>query len=139
MASLPPKPPPRPLKSKPSLINGFSQNQFEKRIVQSNAPQGEPTQIERSNTYKVAIIGAGIAGLSAAHHLIEYGIKDIVVLEARDRVGGRIHTISHNGSPLELGAEWIHGGCPSNSVFNLANRLAQSCISYTRSHSTHLK
>ena len=72
---------------------------------------------------RVAIIGAGLAGLSAADHLVRHGIEDIVVLEARQRVGGRIHTVKHNGKPLELGSQWIHGGCPANSVFNLANRF----------------
>ena len=38
---------------------------------------------------KVVIIGAGIAGLSAAEHLVQNGIEDILILEARDRVGGR--------------------------------------------------
>ena len=122
MTTLPPPPPPRPPKAKPSLINGFMQNQFEKNVGRNSAspvPSPSPNQL---NQFKVAIIGAGIAGLSAANHLIENGIKDIVVIEARDRIGGRIHTVKHNGRPLELGAQWIHGGCPANSVFNLANK-----------------
>lgn len=45
-------------------------------------------------------------------------------MEARNRIGGRIHTLQHDGNPLELGAQWIQGGCPSNSVFNLANQFA---------------
>ena len=119
---MPPPPPPRPPKSKPSLINGFMQNQFEKRIEQNSTSPIASQPSNPLNQFKVAIIGAGIAGLSAANHLIENGVKDIVVVEARDRVGGRIHTVKHNGRPLELGAQWIHGGCPANSVFNLANK-----------------
>ena len=71
--------------------------------------------------FKVAVIGAGMAGLSAASHLMTNGVpaEDIVVLEARDRVGGRIFT---GPKRLEMGAQWIHGGCPANSVYNLANR-----------------
>jgi len=42
---------------------------------------------------KVIIIGAGISGLSAGVKLVENGITDIVILEANDRIGGRIHTI----------------------------------------------
>ena len=120
MTSIPPSPPPRPPKSKLSLINGFAQNQFEQRI-EKNTKICSP-QTDAAKSYKVAILGAGISGLSAAYHLIENGIKDIVVLEARDRVGGRINTIKHNGRPLELGAQWILGGCPANSVYNLANK-----------------
>ena len=56
------------------------------------------------------IVGAGIAGLAAATALRDLGLRDVVVLEARDRVGGRIWTdrIGH-GVPVELGASWIHG------------------------------
>ncbi len=41
----------------------------------------------------VLIVGAGVAGLSAADKLISNGIKNILVIEAQDRLGGRIHTI----------------------------------------------
>lgn len=43
---------------------------------------------------KVAIIGAGIAGCTAARTLVQQGIKDIVVLEATGRIGGRVKTVS---------------------------------------------
>ncbi|HUN28534.1 MAG TPA: NAD(P)/FAD-dependent oxidoreductase [Alphaproteobacteria bacterium] len=58
----------------------------------------------------VVVIGAGAAGLAAARRLRERG-ADFLVLEARDRVGGRAYTLaSHHGSfPVELGAEFIHG------------------------------
>jgi monoamine oxidase len=61
----------------------------------------------------VIIIGAGVAGLAAAARLGQAGIS-VVVLEARDRVGGRIFTQRDPVSdcPIELGAEFIHG-CPS--------------------------
>ena len=45
------------------------------------------------NKYQVAIIGAGMSGLSAAVQLVESGISNIIVLEADNRIGGRIHTI----------------------------------------------
>jgi monoamine oxidase len=58
----------------------------------------------------VAIIGAGVAGLAAAHRLAAAGLST-VVLEARDRIGGRIHTIRDERTPvpIELGAEFVHG------------------------------
>ena len=55
----------------------------------------------------VAVVGAGIAGLVAARELVTAG-KEVVVLEARDRVGGRVlnHTLS-DGTVVELGGQWI--------------------------------
>ena len=55
------------------------------------------------------IIGAGVAGLAAARKLREAG-RRVVVVEARDRIGGRVWTdTSWPGAPVELGAQWIHG------------------------------
>lgn len=56
------------------------------------------------------IIGAGVAGLAAARELSGHGLK-LALLEARPRIGGRIHTIHQPGLPLpiEAGAEFVHG------------------------------
>ena len=58
----------------------------------------------------VVIIGAGAAGLAAASTLLRRGLS-IIVIEARDRIGGRVHTIRPPGAPLpiELGADFVHG------------------------------
>ena len=63
--------------------------------------------------YDVIIIGAGAAGISAAHALCHKG-KKVLVLEARSRVGGRIHSIDDAAfpQPVEAGAEFIHGKLP---------------------------
>lgn len=53
------------------------------------------------------IIGAGFAGLSAAHALRAKGIKDFVVLEARDRVGGRTKPGAIAGLPVDFGGMWL--------------------------------
>jgi monoamine oxidase len=62
-----------------------------------------------------------VAGLAAAQRLHEHDI-DVTVVEARDRIGGRIHTIRSSGLavPIELGAEFIHGETPE------LNELARS-------------
>ncbi len=55
------------------------------------------------------IIGAGIAGLAAARELHDAG-ETAIILEARERIGGRIHTDrAFAGIPVEFGAEFIHG------------------------------
>lgn len=61
----------------------------------------------------VIIIGAGAAGLAAAYELSKHG-RTALVLEARDRIGGRMHTVHEPGFtlPVELGAEFVHGRLP---------------------------
>lgn len=55
----------------------------------------------------VVIVGAGLAGLTAARTLVTSGV-DVLVLEARDRVGGRIYTkAASDGTLLDLGGQWI--------------------------------
>ncbi len=62
---------------------------------------------------EILIIGAGAAGLMAARELLRKG-KAVTLIEARDRAGGRIHTVNENGfqMPVEYGAEFIHGKLP---------------------------
>lgn len=56
----------------------------------------------------VVVIGAGVAGLAAAGALQRAGAA-VTVLEARDRIGGRVCTDTSWGVPIELGAAWVHG------------------------------
>jgi glycine/D-amino acid oxidase-like deaminating enzyme len=72
-----------------------------------------------ARTADVLIIGAGAAGLACAAALTGHGQR-VPILEARDRIGGRIHTVRDPGGafPIELGAEFIHGR--PREIFDLA-------------------
>src|ERR1700712_5620821 len=70
----------------------------------------------------VAIIGAGAAGLGAAHALQNSGLS-VIVLEARDRVGGRAHTIlAAPDIVFDLGCGWLHSA-DKNSFAKIAQQL----------------
>jgi monoamine oxidase len=65
-----------------------------------------------SDVWDVVILGAGMAGLTAARALGERGVK-VLVLEAKDRVGGRVASVPVAGGRVaELGAEFVHGRAP---------------------------
>lgn len=59
-----------------------------------------------TTTYDTIIVGAGVTGLTAARRLTEAG-QNVLVLEARDRVGGRLRTETHDGAHFEIGGQWV--------------------------------
>ncbi len=71
---------------------------------------------------KVIVIGAGIAGLAAAHTLRSLG-AEVIVFEAESYIGGRIRTDHSMGAPFEYGAGWIHGPSRANPVKKLAMQV----------------
>jgi len=66
------------------------------------------THSETGSSDRVIIIGAGMSGVAAARTLVDAGYT-VKILEARDRIGGRTHTASWDGTPVDLGGSWIHG------------------------------
>jgi polyamine oxidase len=74
----------------------------------------------------VVIIGAGSAGVGAARWLLDNDVHqslEIVVLEARERVGGRIHTINDYDCPIDLGAAWLHDHGPQHPISIMCRQL----------------
>lgn len=71
----------------------------------------------------VIVVGAGIAGLTASRELRSAGYT-VILLEARDRIGGRVHTVELDGQVLERGAGWIHG-VTGNPIAIFARNLNQ--------------
>lgn len=72
------------------------------------------------------VIGAGMAGLSAARSLADAGWP-VRIIEARDRIGGRVHTDRGWGVPLEMGASWIHG-TSDNPLVKLARQARAQLV-----------
>jgi monoamine oxidase len=70
---------------------------------------------------RVLVVGAGIAGLTVANALHQAGVE-CTVLEARRRVGGRLHTVDVAGSPVDLGGSWLHH--PSGNPLRRFARVA---------------
>jgi monoamine oxidase len=77
-----------------------------------------------NRSFDAIIIGAGAAGLAAARELSSHGYRTLL-LEARERIGGRILTVGERsaGVPIELGAEFVHGGAPATfAILNAARQ-----------------
>src|SRR5438874_13075187 len=70
----------------------------------------------------VAVIGAGAAGIAAGRRLVKAGNVSVLVLEARERAGGRVWTIDAEGYPADIGAEWLHSA-DRNALTSLAKQL----------------
>jgi phytoene dehydrogenase-like protein len=71
------------------------------------------------------VIGGGLAGLAAAQQLTAtYGAQNMLVLEARDRIGGRVKTvrIGNTNATIDVGASWIHG-TETSPLYPIAQRL----------------
>ncbi|EGT35274.1 hypothetical protein CAEBREN_29334 [Caenorhabditis brenneri] len=83
--------------------------------------QKESEKGDSSIKPSIAIVGAGISGLSTARRLIELGIHDFDIYEGLDRIGGRIHAIPYKDGFLQMGAQFINGA--ENPLYKIANRL----------------
>ena len=86
-------------------------------------------------SWDVVIIGAGVSGLAAASELRKSGLS-VLILEARDHVGGRAWTRHEPdlSAPIELGAEFIHGRVPE--TFELLREVGKAALDTSGAHWT---
>ncbi|XP_011100368.1 probable polyamine oxidase 2 [Sesamum indicum] len=82
------------------------------------------SNFERGSTASpsVIVIGAGFAGITAARVLHDASFQ-VMLLESRDRIGGRVHTDYSFGFPVDLGASWLHGVSNQNPLATVIGRL----------------
>lgn len=93
------------------------------------APKGLYAAVNTNTSDKegksVVVIGAGMAGLAAARRLSSKGY-DVIVVEGRDRPGGRVWTDHSLGTPVDLGAAWIHGDSSQNPLMKMVHQYGLS-------------
>lgn len=112
------------LKKAQSVFDFFQElRKLKHQTVKAKTDHDQPT---------VIIIGAGLAGLASAMELTKNGFY-VVLLEARDRIGGRIHShLLKNGSYVELGAQFLHG-IKENPLLKLCDKFKIELKPYSRS------
>ncbi|GJQ66029.1 hypothetical protein Trydic_g4119 [Trypoxylus dichotomus] len=74
--------------------------------------------IFRATSSTIIIVGTGPSGIAAATRLLKNNVTDILILEAEDRIGGRINSIEYGSAVIDMGAEWCVGE-KGNIVYNL--------------------
>ncbi len=94
----------------------------------SNQPDNTAkAQATKSSQTQVIVVGAGVAGLSAARKLQQQKYS-VIVLEGRNRIGGRVWTDkTWQDAPIDMGASWIHG-IKDNPIYDLAQKLKISTL-----------
>ncbi|KAH8372922.1 hypothetical protein KR009_008134, partial [Drosophila setifemur] len=85
---------------------------------------------QRNLDRKIVVIGAGASGVACATKLLELGFLNVLVVEAEDRLGGRIHTIPFADNVIDLGAQWCHGE-RDNIVYELARQQEEELLEST--------
>ncbi|KAK3569016.1 hypothetical protein QTP86_021570, partial [Hemibagrus guttatus] len=114
---------------RPAMLYGLETVSLRKR--QESELESKSALSVMSEETKVVVVGAGFAGLAAAATLIRAGFQKVKILEAKERVGGRVCTTKpFTQNIIELGANWIHGQ-KGNDLYKLAkehNLLAEKAL-----------
>jgi polyamine oxidase len=95
-------------------------------IINNSSPRADesrPLEGKKERKKKVVIIGAGFSGLSAAYYLTQDPRFDVKILEARDRIGGRVHPFDLDGTTVDLGGQWVHEASKANPMRQLMEEL----------------
>lgn len=96
-------------------------------VINSACATNKPNLAASAAKKRILVIGAGLAGLTATNELKNQG-HDLVVVEARDRIGGRLWTSTQwEDAPVDLGASWIHG-VDGNPLTQLAAQIDAELI-----------
>ena len=106
----------------------------DERSREEETTADERSREEETTNADVVVVGAGFAGLSAARELVRLGY-DVVVMEGRDRVGGRSATTTIAGAPVDLGGTFV--GPTQDAVIELAAELGCETVP-TYSHGKNL-
>ncbi|MDP6097025.1 MAG: FAD-dependent oxidoreductase, partial [Gammaproteobacteria bacterium] len=94
-------------------------------LMTGRQPHAGAAETKKVSGETVVVIGAGIAGLSAARRLGVSGYR-VIVVESRDRPGGRMWTDYSLGTAVDLGAAWIHGDSSSNPLMKMVDQYGLS-------------
>lgn len=109
-------------------MNGLkiSRRKFAKMVLASTGALAATTigkaRAQSLSKVRVVVIGAGISGLGAAKSLANQG-AEVIVLEGKPAIGGRLLTDWSMGAPFEVGAGWIHGPEQKNPTRKLADAV----------------
>ncbi len=111
-----------------SLIHSHRHQHYHSRLSSLNSTiaiqiMSSPSSSEMPPIYDTIILGAGFAGLTAARRIAQLTPARILILEARDRIGGRVLTANNFDTPVDVGASWIHGWREGNPVKDLCEEL----------------
>lgn len=92
-----------------------------------DGPSAPSIATNNNTSYDVIVVGAGMAGVTAARQLKELGVDKVLVLEARDRVGGRTYSVNTTqAGSIDLGAMWIHEARSGNPLFDMTGEVGGS-------------
>lgn len=106
----------------------MTRNQFLKLLIASIGVLSGYPILPQSKKKEVLIIGAGISGLAAGRRLIAEGFQ-VTILEARNRIGGRIWTDNAMGNPIEMGATFVYDN-KLNPISKLINQFKMDVIDF---------